>query len=64
MQSRKILIINPPKEFIKILGKLAYDTKSTASGKYDFILVFATKQAELEKLLKSHAPAGKYDCLF
>ncbi|NUM81518.1 hypothetical protein HUU42_11995 [bacterium] len=62
-RSQKILIVNAPKEFIKTLGKLTYDTRPKTGKVYDFIQIFATKQNDLEKLIKKHASAGKYDCI-
>lgn len=63
-RSQKILIVNAPKEYIETLGTLTYDTQPQTGKEYDFIQVFATKQAELEKLIETSAPAGKYDCIF
>jgi hypothetical protein len=61
-----LLIVNAPKEFSAMLGGLAYDRAPQAKkrGAYDFIQVFGETQAELEKLVRSAATAGRYDCLF
>ena len=63
---QKILIINPPQEYVKIVQGIKYDKKPAKGSKeeYDFVQVFASSQAELEKLVVEAAPAGKYDCLF
>ena len=61
-----ILIINAPKEYTALLSEIQYDSKllKKKEGSYDFVQVFASTQAELEKLVKEVAPAGKYDCVF
>lgn len=60
------LILNAPEEYLSILKDAAFDSEPDASkvGKYDFVQVFASSQAEMEALVKSVANAGKYDCLF
>lgn len=60
------LIVNAPKEFIVALANTTFDEqiKKKKEGKYDFVIVFATTQAELEKLVKEVATAGTYDCVF
>src|SRR6185437_4284976 len=61
---QKILIVNAPQEYTKILQGIKYDKKPASKQEYDFVQVFATSQAELEMLVVEVAPAGKYDCLF
>lgn len=60
------LIINAPAEYINLIGNIDYDTAPAGKkkGTYDFVQVFATRQQELEKLLKSAVKEGKFDCLF
>ena len=60
------LILNAPEEYLSILKDATFDSEPDASkvGKYDFVQVFASSQAEMEALVKSVANAGKYDCLF
>ena len=60
------LIINAPEEYLAILEGVDFDTVPDKSkiGKYGFVQVFASSQAEMEDLVKSVAKAGKYDCLF
>ena len=60
------LIINAPEEYLTILEGTEFDTVSdeVKMGKYGFVQVFASSQAEMEDLVKSVAKAGKYDCLF
>jgi len=60
------LIVNAPEEYLSILEGAEFDTTPVESmmGKYDFVQVFASSQAEMETLVKSVAKAGKHDCLF
>jgi len=60
------LIVNAPEEYLSILAGAGFDTvpEDAKLGKYDFVQVFASSQAEMEELIKSVAKAGKYDCLF
>lgn len=60
------LVVNAPEEFLKALTGAVFDTYPDESklGKYGFVQVFASSQAEMEELIKSVAKAGKYDCLF
>ena len=60
------LIINAPEEYTALTGDIPHDAKPVAKkkGTYDFVQVFATKQSELEKLLKANAAYGKHDCIF
>jgi hypothetical protein len=60
------LIVNAPEEFLAILEGIDFDNLPDESkiGKYGFVQVFASSQAEMEELVKSVAKAGKYDCLF
>lgn len=64
--SKSLLVINAPEAFKKLLHDLTYDTEIQASkqGKYDFVMIFAEEQAELEKLCVANAKAGKFDCSF
>ncbi len=60
------LIINAPEEYLAILEGLDFDSfpEESKIGKYDFVQVFASSQAEMETLMQQVAKAGKYDCLF
>jgi hypothetical protein len=60
------LVVNAPEEYIQLLEGAHFDTAVDASkmGKYGFVQVFASSQAEMETLIKSVATAGKHDCLF
>jgi len=60
------LVVNAPEEFLETLKGADFDTFPVDSklGKYGFVQVFASSQAEMEELIKSVAKAGKYDCLF
>ena len=60
------LVVNAPDEYLAILQGAVYDTflDESKMGKYGFVQVFASSQAEMETLVKSVAKAGKYDCLF
>lgn len=60
------LIINAPAEYTSLIGSVGYDTTPIGKqkGTYDFLQVFATRQEELEKLLKTAVKEGKHDCLF
>jgi hypothetical protein len=60
------LIVNAPDEYLSILESAEFDTVPDESkiGKYVFIQVFASSQAEMEILVKSVAKTGKFDCLF
>ena len=64
--SGESLIVNAPEEYLSILAGAKFDTvpDDTKLGKYSFVQVFASSQAEMEELVKSVAKAGKYDCLF
>jgi hypothetical protein len=64
--SRENLIANAPAEFLEILKEINFDSEPdhTKTGKYDFVQVFASSQAEMETLIRSVANAGKFDCLF
>lgn len=63
---QKLLIVNAPEEYIKILEGIKFDNKPKkgSKGEYDFVQVFAKSQAELEKLVVEVGPSAKYDCLF
>jgi hypothetical protein len=60
------LIVNAPQEFFNILDTGTVDTalQKGKKGKYEFVQVFGTLSAELEKLVIQIAGAGKYDCIF
>lgn len=60
------LVVNAPEEYLSILKGADFDTVPLDSklGKYGFVQVFASSQAEMEELIKSVAKAGKHDCLF
>lgn len=60
------LIVSAPEEFTAILKETQHDTKPSKKkeGQYDFVMVFATMQAELEKRFREVAKAGENDCLF
>jgi len=60
------LIVNAPEEYLSILEGAEFDAVPDESkmGKYGFVQVFASSQAEMEMLVKQVAQAGKYDCLF
>ena len=60
------LIVNAPEEYLTILSGIGFDIlpKAPNTGKYGFVQVFASSQAEMEMLVKSVAADGKYDCLF
>lgn len=62
----KALIVNAPAEYLALLGDFSFDKKPIAKNKgaYTFVHVFATSQAELEKLVRSVDGYGKHDCLF
>jgi len=64
--SQNSLVVNAPEEYLSILAGAEFDTvpDDTKLGKYSFVQVFASSQAEMEELVKSVAKAGKYDCLF
>lgn len=61
--SKKLLIVNAPADYSAIIIGLNYD-KEPQEPSYDFVQVFATSQAELEKLVMQVGKLGKYDCLF
>jgi hypothetical protein len=60
------LILNAPNEYLSILEGAEFDTVPDESkmGKYGFVQVFASSQAEMEVLVQSVSKVGKYDCLF
>lgn len=65
-KAKNPLIINAPEEYLKSLGGLVFDTKPEKSkeGNYDFVQIFASRQSELEGLVKQFGKSGSYDCLF
>ncbi|MFA5329413.1 MAG: hypothetical protein WC384_16580 [Prolixibacteraceae bacterium] len=60
------LIVNAPEEYLEILNSVEFDSVPLVekTGSYGFVQVFASSQAEMEKLVKSVAQAGKHDCIF
>ncbi|HAH22206.1 MAG TPA: hypothetical protein DCL77_00270 [Prolixibacteraceae bacterium] len=64
--SGESLVLNAPDEYLSILEGATFDTIPVEAkmGKYGFVQVFASSQAEMETLVESVAKAGKYDCLF
>jgi hypothetical protein len=64
--TKKLLVINAPREYENILEGLFYDGDFPESGQtgYDFIQIFATSREELENAIRKLAGAGKHDCLF
>jgi hypothetical protein len=60
------LVVNAPEEYMQLLKGAKVDTTPEESkmGRYGFVQVFASSQAEMETLVKSVAKAGKHDCLF
>ena len=65
-KAHKILILNAPSGFLKLLTSLDYDTEfqSEASGQYDFVQIFGASRTELESLLVRAGKAARYDGLF
>lgn len=65
-KTSKILIINPPEGYVQLFGSLEYDIdfQPESKGEYEFVQVFGSGRAELEKQLMKVKDAGKYDCLF
>ena len=60
------LIVNAPDEYLAILQGVEFVStpEVNKSGKYDFVQVFASSEAEMKKLILQVADAGKHDCLF
>lgn len=65
-RSGENLIVNAPEEYLLLLQDTEFDTVPDASkiGSYGFVQVFASSQAEMERLVTSVAQVGKFDCLF
>lgn len=65
-QAKESLVVNAPEEFLQILEGANFDTSPDESktGKYGYVQVFASSQAEMEEVLKSVAKACEHDCLF
>jgi len=61
----KLLIINPPENYLKLFSTPEPDTVFLANdkGKYDFVQVFGSNRSELETLLIQVKDAGKFDAL-
>ena len=64
--SKRSLIINAPESFLSLCSDLAFDNDYIHSeqGHYDFIMVFAIDQSNLEATVVRLAKAGITDCLF
>lgn len=64
--TKNLLVVNAPAEYAELLKWVNYDSKPSAkkSGGYDFVQVFATSQAEMERLCLEVGKAGVDDCLF
>ena len=65
-KANKILILNAPSDFLKLLTSLNYDSEiqAEAFGQYDFVQIFGANRTELESLLVRAGKAGRYDALF
>jgi hypothetical protein len=65
-KTSKILIIDPPEGYLQLFSSLEFDTefKKENEGNYEFVQVFGSGRAELEKQMMKVKEAGKYDCLF
>ena len=65
-KAHKILILNAPSGFLKLLASLDFDTEiqAEAFGQYDFVQIFGANRTELESLLIRAGKAGRYDGLF
>jgi hypothetical protein len=65
-KSSHLLIENAPAEYLLFLEGTSYDSvyKKEKEGSYDFVQIFATQQADLEKRCLELGKAGKYDGLF
>ena len=63
---QKRLIVNAPPELAKLWKGVPHDDRPVAKNKgyYDFVVVFAKRQVELEQLLRKIKGQGKFDCLF
>jgi len=64
--AEKNLIVNAPEEYLAILKGVEFDSvpKESKIGKYGFVQVFGSSQAEMEEMVSGVAKAGKHDCLF
>lgn len=65
--SMKALIHNAPSELLTSFYEIKFDNRydgATDEKQYDFVMVFATNQQELEFLIKHLRNAGKHDCIF
>src|SRR5689334_7819702 len=64
-KAEKPLIVNAPPVFSVLLTGVDHDVVPVRkTAHYDFVLIFATSQAELEKLAKEVSKAGAHDCVF
>jgi len=59
-----LLIVNAPETYLALLDGVSFDTVPETNKKYDFVQVFATTQAVLERICAEVKDAGKYDCTF
>lgn len=67
LESGKLtLIVNAPEDFLNLLDPVTFDTtvQKRKEGKYEFVQVFGTLSAELEKRVMQNTGVGKYDCIF
>lgn len=62
--SQSALVLNAPMEYRSLFSSMSCNTKQNIKIHYDFVLVFATTQKELESIVKKAAKAGRHDCLF
>lgn len=62
----KILLLNLPESLILVFEGIKYDVlfDKKLKEQYDYVQIFASNQAELEKLALSVKNIGKYDCVF
>ena len=65
-KAHKILILNAPSGYHKLLSTLDFDTviQTESAGQYDFVQVFGVNRTELESLLILAGKAVRYDGLF
>ncbi len=63
---KKMLILNAPAEFTVYLEEMIYEERypENSEQQFDYVQLFATTQAEMEKELLRLGNAGKFDCIF
>ncbi len=63
---QKMLILNAPAEFTAYLEEMIYEERypENPEQQFDYVQLFATTQAEMEKALLRLENAGKFDCIF